>query len=190
MKIHKPIGVGINLGFGVPTAGTSGQILQKVNGTNYNTQWTDTRTPIYIQAGNSSGQSMPAGSTTITNWTTNVNTVPGGWNAATGIFTCPRAGWYRVSVAIIYSANTSGINTEFNVGIAINGSVNATGVVFRETANNTYTAVPSVETVRYLNVGDTVSFISYNNGNTGMTLWARADINVMTIQELPNQIIK
>jgi hypothetical protein len=27
-------------GFGVPTGGTSGQILQKVDGTNYNTQWT------------------------------------------------------------------------------------------------------------------------------------------------------
>jgi hypothetical protein len=27
-------------GFGVPTGGTSGQILQKVDGTNYNTEWT------------------------------------------------------------------------------------------------------------------------------------------------------
>lgn len=41
MKIDSPNATGIIGGFGIPTGGTSGQILQKVNNTNYNTQWVD-----------------------------------------------------------------------------------------------------------------------------------------------------
>lgn len=39
MDIYNPSAIGVTAGFGVPTGGTSGQILQKVDGTNYNTQW-------------------------------------------------------------------------------------------------------------------------------------------------------
>ena len=41
MIIDSPNATGVVSGFGVPTGGTSGQILQKVNATNYNTQWVD-----------------------------------------------------------------------------------------------------------------------------------------------------
>lgn len=41
MKIDSPNATGTISGFGIPTGGTSGQILQKVNNTNYNTQWVD-----------------------------------------------------------------------------------------------------------------------------------------------------
>lgn len=41
MKIDSPNATGVIAGFGVPTGGTSGQILQKVNSTNYNTRWVD-----------------------------------------------------------------------------------------------------------------------------------------------------
>jgi hypothetical protein len=190
MKIDSPNALGTSTGFGIPTGGTTNQILSKVDGTNYNTQWVDNVTPIYIQAGNSSGQLMPSGSNNITGWTTNVNTVPGGWDTTNGIFTCPRASWYSVSISIIYDQNTSSINTEFNIGIAINGSVNATGVTFKETGNNVFVAVQPTQTIRYLNVGDTVRFVSYNNGTTGMKLWSRADINIMAIQELPSRIVR
>lgn len=39
MKIDSPNATGITTGFGVPTGGTSGQVLQKTNNTNYGTQW-------------------------------------------------------------------------------------------------------------------------------------------------------
>jgi hypothetical protein len=47
MRIDLPTAVGTSTGFGVPTAGTSGQVLQKVDGTNYNTQWSDAKTVTY-----------------------------------------------------------------------------------------------------------------------------------------------
>lgn len=39
MKIDSPNASGIISGFGVPTGGTSGQVLQKTSNTNYGTQW-------------------------------------------------------------------------------------------------------------------------------------------------------
>jgi hypothetical protein len=47
MKIYNPEALGQLSGFGVPTAGTSGQVLQKVDGTNYNTQWTTAKSVTY-----------------------------------------------------------------------------------------------------------------------------------------------
>jgi hypothetical protein len=41
MKIDSPTALGILTGFGVPQSGTTGQILAKVDNTNYNTQWID-----------------------------------------------------------------------------------------------------------------------------------------------------
>lgn len=45
MKVYNPNAIGVTTGFGVPTGGTSGQLLQKLDGTNYNTQWIDDRSP-------------------------------------------------------------------------------------------------------------------------------------------------
>lgn len=41
MKIDSPNATGIITGFGIPAGGTSGQVLQKVNATNYNLEWVD-----------------------------------------------------------------------------------------------------------------------------------------------------
>ena len=56
MKIDSPNAIGVIAGFGVPTGGTSGQVLQKVNATNYNTQWVDGRpSTVGVQWSNSYG---------------------------------------------------------------------------------------------------------------------------------------
>ena len=47
MKVYNPNAIGVTTGFGVPTGGTSGQVLQKVNSTNYNTQWVDEKSVTY-----------------------------------------------------------------------------------------------------------------------------------------------
>lgn len=45
MDIYNPSAIGVTAGFGIPTGGTSGQVLQKVDGTNYNTQWASSAVP-------------------------------------------------------------------------------------------------------------------------------------------------
>ena len=56
MKVYNPNAIGVTTGFGVPTGGTSGQVLQKVNATNYNTQWVDKKSTVYPIAESASGQ--------------------------------------------------------------------------------------------------------------------------------------
>jgi hypothetical protein len=47
MKIDNPVLLGQSSGFGIPTSGNSGQVLTKVDGTNYNTQWSDVKAVTY-----------------------------------------------------------------------------------------------------------------------------------------------
>jgi hypothetical protein len=147
-------------------------------------------TPYYIQAGNASGQSMPTGQTIVTNWTTTANNTGSAWNATTGIFTCPRMGYYRLRAQVAYTANTGSINAEFNIGIAINGAIAFTGVNFKQVASSVFMPVPPAEGIRLLNAGDVVSFLTYHNAGGNISLWNRGDINLITIQELPNFITK
>jgi hypothetical protein len=60
MKIDNPILLGQATGFGIPAAGTSGQVLRKIDGTDYNTQWANNGLP----AGGTSGQSLVKNSST------------------------------------------------------------------------------------------------------------------------------
>jgi hypothetical protein len=147
--------------------------------------------PYYIQAGNASGQSIANSlATTITNWTTNTNTISGAWNATTGLFVCARAGYYFFSCGIAFAIHTGNINSEYNIGIAINGVALFTSAFFRPSGENLLIQVPSVQGLRFLNVGDTVSFNTFQNSGGSRVLWERADVITMIIKELPNQIIK
>lgn len=60
MEIENPRLTGTSQGFGVPTGGTSGQVLRKIDGTNYNTEWVNNGLPI----GGTSGQLLIKNSST------------------------------------------------------------------------------------------------------------------------------
>jgi hypothetical protein len=175
----------------IPTGGTANQLLRKVDNVNYNTQWVDNVLPYYIQAGNGSGQSIPTTqATTINGWTNNTITIEGAWNNTTGIFTCQRAGYYSFSVSIAYAIHSAPVNSEYNIAIAINGVASFTSAFFRQSAENVLLQVPQVQGIRFLNIGDTVSFNAFQSSGASRSLWIRGDVNIMVIQELPNQIIK
>jgi hypothetical protein len=147
--------------------------------------------PYYIQAGNSSGQSIPSNAvTTITGWTNTLVSTGSAWNASTGTFTCPRAGWYRLRGAVSYVANTASINREFNTIISVNDGNTYTGWTFRQTATSVVTMTTPVEAIHQLAVGDTVKIKTYQDSLGQVSLSSRADITLITIQELPNFITK
>lgn len=108
--------VGGNLGSagqGVPTGGTTGQVLSKIDGTNYNTQWV---TPsaggatVLVNANSTVAQTFPIGgnmvipdvATCFNNVITNIGTA---YNAATGIFTAPTDGLYSISIQVVSTTN-------------------------------------------------------------------------------------
>jgi hypothetical protein len=147
--------------------------------------------PYYIQAGNATGQTIPSQQvTTVTGWTTSVQSTGSSWNPTTGIFTCPRAGWYRLRGALTYTNNTASINREFNTIISVNDGNTYTGWTFRQTATSAITMTTPVEAIHLLAVGDTVRIKTYQDSLGNVALSNRADINLLTIQELPNFITK
>jgi hypothetical protein len=148
-------------------------------------------TPYYIQAGNATGESIPNQQvTTITGWTNTLVSTGSAWNATTGIFTCPRAGWYRLRGAVSYAGNDAAIGREFNVIVSVNGGNTYTGWTFKQTANSVIITPPPVEAIHFLNVNDTVQIRTYHDSQASRSLIIRGDVNLMTIQELPNFITK
>jgi hypothetical protein len=60
MEIENPRLIGTSQGFGIPAGGTSGQVLRKIDGTNYNTEWVNNGLP----TGGTSGQLLIKNSST------------------------------------------------------------------------------------------------------------------------------
>jgi hypothetical protein len=245
MKIDNPILLGQSSGFGIPAAGTSGQVLRKVDGTDYNTQWVDNglpaggtsgqslvknsstsgdaswvnyiptggtagqylgkrsgtsfdtewtagTTPVYLSVNKNSAQSIPYNTeTTITNWDgTFVNNTPSAWNATTGVWTCPVAGTYDISLALILSQiNPDAVAREFAPIISFNGTP------YISDWFSTYTGIvcntPSVTSrwVLQLAVGDIIRPRVYQDIRLNTSYNIVLGRNSFIISRLPNKLL-
>ena len=119
-------------GPGVPTGGTANQVLAKVDGTNFNTQWVTpsgggATTVLRANKIGGTSQSVPlAGSTTptIMAFETAVVSPPtgfGNYSPSTGVYTAATAGMYFVTVNLLGPDNTPASNT---VGYYVNVIIN------------------------------------------------------------------
>jgi hypothetical protein len=79
--------------------------------------------------------------------------VGGFYNSSTGIFTCPVAGKYLVSIMCM----TAGIDHTLDIGILINGGVSNTLVPYQSTNGGIYNQVSGM-TMLSLQANDTISF--------------------------------
>ena len=164
-------------GQGVPVGGTTGQVLAKIDATNYNTQWVTTSfTATYpnVEVGvlNNTTQTIPASSSTVASFVdivfsgTNTGTLTGSntWNGTT--FTVGTAGWYQFNVQLKCVTST---NTETNLGVAyilsIDNSTTANSLMSTYDLNTNLSATPTglrngskINGVVYLTAGQTVRF--------------------------------
>lgn len=191
MEIDSPNAIGVVSGFGVPTGGTSGQLLQKVNATNYNTQWVNSDNPTYIQALKSTTQTISTNlQTIVTGWTNTFTNNAGEWNSTTGVFTATKAGWYSVSGTVTYGSVQDTINCEYSVAINRNNATIASTRVFVE-LNQTaasYKHMPMVTAIVQLAIGDTMSVVTSHFAGANRALHTNG--NSISIQELPGKILK
>jgi hypothetical protein len=193
MKIHKPTGVGLVSGFGVPTAGTSGQILTKVNNTNYNTQWVDNGAQAtYIYAFNGGGQTVPTGvpGLTLTGWSNATAINAAEWNPTTGVFTATKAGTYIVTINLTYANVIDNVNAEYSANINKNGNNFGQSRLFVQVTQTAPSfKQPNVGTcLMTLVPGDTITFTAIHF--TGADRSLHTNGNAITIQELPTRIIR
>jgi hypothetical protein len=149
------------------------------------------RTPIYLSVNKNSVQSIPWNTeTTITNWDGSlINNTPSAWNATTGIWTCPVAGIYDISLTLMLSnANPDAVFNEFAPIISFNG-VPYIGDWWATYTNITCNT-PSI-TSRYvlqLTVGDVIRPRVYQNLRNNTAYNIVTGRNSFVINQLPNRI--
>ncbi len=185
-----PAGTNGTNGVGVPTGGTAGQVLAKVNGTDYNTQWV---TPsgggsaypnVEVSVTNTTIQNIPdltgGTSTTVLNFSGSNNpnaSLTGGntWNGSVFTVGSSGAGWYQINSQV---RGVSATGTIFSVGVLYymdrNNSVGAgkTGALYLSsiytagnTSENVLRQASHLDTFIYLNAGDTIRFRAFSSSN-------------------------
>ena len=178
-------------GQGVPTGGTTGQILAKINGTDFNTQWVTPSTGgssypnIELNIRNNVSQSITSlGNGTTANLITfsgsnsaNASLTEGNtWNGSTFTVGSTGAGWYQIYAQII-GTQTDGVSSS-NVGIPfymdINNAVGNTmssAILYRSnySLNTNATHLKSnntINTILYLSAGNTLNIYGFSASNT------------------------
>ncbi len=177
-------------GQGVPTGGTTGQVLAKVNATDYNTQWV---TPsaggsaypnVEVSVTNTAIQNIPdltgGTSTTVLSFSGSNNpnaSLTGGntWNGSLFTVGSTGAGWYQINSQV---RGVSPTGTLFSVGVLYymdkNNSVGAgkTGALYLSsiftsgnTSENVLRQASHLDSFIYLNAGDTLRFRAFSSSN-------------------------
>lgn len=134
---------------------------------------------------NASGQSIPnASTTTVTNWTKLFDRVNANFNAATGVFTAPATGYYRVSATCQFVATAGAVSNQMGWVVTANGAVVAQSPYLIEAAGSTPRAV-SVDTIVSLSAGQTLTLGLYQNTGAALALSNTAANNWIAINRIP-----
>jgi len=191
MKIDSPSAIGTSTGFGIPTGGTANQIISKVDGTNYNTQWISTNAAEYLVVGKLSQQTFVLGDNIISGFTTpTINTLGlSSWNGTTGLFTAGKSATYRVWGSFIVTAAVDTSGDYYSLSVQKNGVSQADQI------QTVYSNAPAFKPNLVLpilvscNVGDVIRFRWYQTMNANRTNTASPVQNYIIIEEVPTRII-
>jgi hypothetical protein len=102
MKIDSPNAIGTSTGFGIPTGGTTNQVLSKVNSTNLNTQWVDNGVPNWTSGGTIQSVGISG--------TTSAPTFPTSTNKNAILYKQIGAKTWQVSGLAQWNASTGAVN--------------------------------------------------------------------------------
>ena len=177
-----PVGPMGPAGPGVPAGGSAGQVLSKVDATNYNTQWVSTT------SGSSAKAELKATITTAQSFSANTNTdviynnvvispstSNAGYNNTTGVYTVGDGGGiFIISAQLITS-------TQNNVGIiVVAGGSNYYGALVSNNQFPAPLARASVSTVVSLNKGDTIK-VKVSSNNTPPTFTSESTFTIVKL---------
>jgi len=165
---NTPLGIGA-----VPTTGNS-----VVTGT-FSTTGNDA-----LMYSNTSGQSIPnAANTTVTGWTQVYDRVNTNFNAATGVFTAPAAGFYHVDTILTFANVLNVVSTTRSVTIVVNGVMRIQG--FYSPSAITSTVSVQASGVVQLTAGQTITVQAFQNNGAALTLNATAINTTLSIHKIP-----
>lgn len=138
----------------------------------YSTYVPPTTVPHGVLAYAITGLSIPNGAVqSITGYSTTTNTAGSGWNAATGEFTAQRAGWYDVSMGILFEAGNWAKGSQARAIITKNGNYVTSNSYFTHVAvSGSYVGSVTSTTKVYMNAGDVVRAQTYQNSGSAKLL--------------------
>lgn len=133
---------------------------------------------------NTSGQSIPnTTNTTVTNWTKIADRVNTNFNAATGTFTAPAAGYYSVTGTLTYAAATGVVGTAVQAIILSNAVVVALGTtIIHSTSSIAIQA--EVSAIVSLAAGQTVQLQGFQNSGAARVLAAAGTFTTLSINKI------
>lgn len=139
--------------------------------------------PVVLRAGNSSAQSFASGTTqTVTGWTTAIDTAKA-FNASTGVYTVPVAGFYRVYCHVLFTSGAWAANSTTTMRIDQNGTNIATGGWANGAAYTGFQLV-SADGVLQCAAGDTIVCQALQQSGATLTLYNGGPADALTWSQL------
>lgn len=131
---------------------------------------------IRVFAAKGNGQNIPSNvSTKITGWTTTQSENAGNaWNAATGEFTVPKSGWYRVTTTLTYEKGNIVAGHEYNIQVRRNDAAPPVDSLPHFTEANTTGSIAIntglLTSIVKCNAGDVLSVYTFHNEGNDRSL--------------------
>lgn len=130
-------------------------------------------------------QSFTSGtSATVTTWTKVFDRVNANFNASTGVFTAPATGFYYISAALAFSANTGAVGTRGQINLLVNGVTVASAPYTRQTTTSTE-MTPQIGVLVNATAGQTIVIQGQQNTGGAVTLDGSATFNYISIVRIP-----
>jgi hypothetical protein len=130
---------------------------------------------------NASTQSIPNNvPTVVTGWATQFDRLGTNFNAAAGVFTCPRGGFYQVSVSLVFGAAMPE-NTVTALNLIVNNSaIFLQGSEVSQSSSAAAHRVMATGVVR-LATGDSLRVQAYQNSGGAISLTSNPLLNVFAV---------
>ncbi|MGV7245530.1 hypothetical protein, partial [Caballeronia sp. M23-90] len=106
------------------------------------------------------------------------------FNASTGVFTAPNAGYYLVSGEIMFNVSSGAVNNQFQALVIANG-VTVFNPIFIVQATTTPLALLPFSVLVSLAAGQTLSVQALQTNTSAQTLNVGANANVLSIVQIP-----
>jgi hypothetical protein len=134
---------------------------------------------------NTSAQSFTSGTAAVvTNWTKVYDRVNANFNATTGVYTAPVAGFYHVDAGLRYASYSGAVSASYQIQVQVAGTTVTQIATYRTAAGTTLNPVNG-GTVVFLAAGQTLTILGFQTSGAALALDSSSVFNYLAISRIP-----